>query len=174
MPSVLPDWMAELPLQQQSVLILATRGPDGVRKHHPCKHVVRALRACVLKAARYGRMLGPDEEGDTFMSTKPLTSSFAWGDACDEFFNHVDELPHHYYLHLAHAAQILSIHYPQSYDALLWGDFYDRVCEDLHMAPESPEAMAARLNDWGRYAWDDEAPVVITGCVAHPNAIEEA
>jgi hypothetical protein len=38
------DWMDDLPMQQQSVVVLATRGPDGVAKHHPCKDVVRAYR----------------------------------------------------------------------------------------------------------------------------------
>ncbi len=37
--SVFPEWMADLPMQQQSVMIIAVRGPDGVRKHHPCKAI---------------------------------------------------------------------------------------------------------------------------------------
>jgi len=32
--SVLQDWVHELTFMQQSVLIAAVRGPDGIRKDH--------------------------------------------------------------------------------------------------------------------------------------------
>ena len=46
--SVQPTWCTMLPLQQQSVLFLASRGPDGVAKVHPCKPVIIAYRATVF------------------------------------------------------------------------------------------------------------------------------
>lgn len=51
MPLVFQDWMLQLSMQQQSVLVLACRGPDGVGKFHPTKQVVARYRATVLKAA---------------------------------------------------------------------------------------------------------------------------
>lgn len=32
--SVQPEWCLSLPIQQQSVLFLAARGPDGIKKRH--------------------------------------------------------------------------------------------------------------------------------------------
>lgn len=49
--NALQDWVINLPLMQQSVLISAIRGPDGVAKKHKCKPLVRWFRRCVLVSA---------------------------------------------------------------------------------------------------------------------------
>ena len=61
--SVLQDWLLDLPMQQQAVLLLACRGCDVVPKEHPSKPLVRLLRAYVMNAARVGRALRPGERG---------------------------------------------------------------------------------------------------------------
>ncbi len=61
--SVQPEWCRKLNMQQQSVLFLAGRGPDGIPKRHPCKTVHTAYRACVFQAAKYGRLLEWGEKG---------------------------------------------------------------------------------------------------------------
>jgi hypothetical protein len=73
--SVQPEWCRALPLQQQSVMLLAARGPDGVTKMHPCKGVVVAYRGCVLLAAKYGRELRFGERADSFMSLDAFCSA---------------------------------------------------------------------------------------------------
>lgn len=153
MPSVFPDWMASLPMQQQSVLVLAARGPDGIREDHPCKDIVRAYRASVLRAAYYGRALVLGEKADSFMSFEKLPSRDLWKEVMAKFFSVVDELPHHYLLHLAHGAEILGYKHPHPVIQASWREFYYAVCEDMHLTPETAEEMAARLNDWGREHW---------------------
>lgn len=93
--SVQPEWCRSLPLQQQSVLLLASRGPDGIAKFHPSKVIQRAYRATVFMAARYGRMLKFGEKADTFMSLEIFGSDAAWKQAVKEHFDHQDDLPHH-------------------------------------------------------------------------------
>jgi hypothetical protein len=93
--SVVPRWMNTLPLQQQSVMLLASRGPDGIAKHHPCKNVVRAYRGTVLLAARYGRPLRWGEKADTFMSLDRIARSELWDEDVKAYFDSVDQLPHH-------------------------------------------------------------------------------
>lgn len=156
MPSVFPDWMSGIPMQQQSVLVLAARGPDGIRKHHPCKDVVRAYRACVLKAAYYGRELRIGEKADTFMCMEAFASGEAWGRAVKAFFDTVDELPHHYYMHLAHGAQILARHHPHAFVRGRWASFYRLCADDAHMNPELEDQMDRRLSDWHRKHWDED------------------
>lgn len=153
--SVFPDWMATLPMQQQSVLVLAARGPDGARKHHPCKDVVRAYRACVLKAAYYGRDMALGESADHFMSMDMIAYRSTWGRAVKSFFDSVDELPHHYYLHLAHGAEILGYKHPDPVIRVRWKFFYDKCCDDMHVTPETEEEMDRRLGDWGRRHWGE-------------------
>lgn len=153
--SVQPAWALALPLQQQSVLLLACRGPDGVAKEHPCKTVHRAYRGCVLVAARYGRNLRLGERADTFMSLCELEDSGIWKDVIDRFLQHYDSLPGHYVRHLLHGAEILSYKHPDVLINRRWEDFYLTVCRDMHLNPETEAQMDGRLSDWGRRDWDE-------------------
>lgn len=152
--SVQPDWALDLPLQQQSVLFLAARGPDGVEKFHPCKAVVRAYRGTVLVAARYGRTLRWGERADTFMSLDRIANDRHWAEDVDAYLDHVDSLPHHYQMHLMHGAQILGYKHPDTRMQLAWLRFYARAVNDLHLYPEPEAQMDERLNDWGQEGWE--------------------
>ena len=48
---VLQDWVMTLSLMQQSVLLSAIRGPDGVEKNSPVKNICKWYRRCVLYSA---------------------------------------------------------------------------------------------------------------------------
>ena len=64
MPSVLNDWVHDLPYMQQSVLLSAIRNADGIEKFHPQKQILKFYRRCVLKSAFDGReMLTAYEKG---------------------------------------------------------------------------------------------------------------
>lgn len=158
--SVQPEWCLDLPLQQQSVLLLAARGPDGVRKDHPCKAVVRAYRGTVLVAARYGRPLEWGETGDTFMCLKTIASQSAWADARRRYLEAVDELPHHYHLHLVHGAEILGYKHPEACFRAAWFGFYLHAVEDMHLVRETESELDARLSDWRREEWGAPVPTV--------------
>lgn len=152
--SVQPYWFVNLPLQQQSVLFLAARGPDGVRKFHPCKDIQRAYRACVLKAAKFGRAMRWGEKGDSFMTMDTIASGEQWAVAVKAFFDSIDELPHHYLLHLMHGVEILGYKYPQRIIREIWNEFYLELVKDLHLNPETCVQMDYRLSDWNRLHWD--------------------
>lgn len=145
--SVQPEWCRTLPLQQQSVLLLAARGPDGVGKAHPCKAVVRAYRGTVLVAAARRRTLHWGEKADSFMSLDRFAEPMAWRNDVDAFFDSVDDLPHHYLMHLAHGAEIAGYKHPDERFRDRWLEFYFEVCADAHMTGESEAEMDARLND---------------------------
>jgi hypothetical protein len=155
---VFQDWMFDLTMQQQSVLVLACRGPDGVAKFHPCKEIVCHYRATVLKAAYLGRPMLPGEgDATTFMHLRALTDDKAWRATENGFFNSVDAIPHHYYMHLMHGAQIVGYKHPDDLFRKRWIGFYLRCCDDLHLYPEMEAHMDARLNDWDRQHWGDAA-----------------
>ena len=151
--SVQPEWCRQLPVQQQSVLFLAGRGPDGVAKFHPCKTIQIAYRACVFVAAKYGRLLEYGEKADTFMSLEVFADADRWHAAVKEFFRHQDEIPHHYLMHLMHGVQILGYKHPDGRTRDRWRLFYYDMVEDLHLNPETEEQMDERLNDWDRNYW---------------------
>ena len=61
---VLQPWVLNLTYMQQSVLITSVRGPDGIRKDHVAKLLLRWLRRCFLVSAFDGRALtDPVEQG---------------------------------------------------------------------------------------------------------------
>lgn len=153
--SVQPIWCLALPLQQQSVLLLAARGPDGIAKAHPCKEIQRAYRATVLVAARYGRTLRWGENADSFMSLLDFGSDILWRMHVDEFFQWADSLPHHYYMHLVHGAQIIGYKHPDVRFRTRWTEFYRRCVREFHLTPETEKEMDDRLSDWNRGHWEE-------------------
>lgn len=145
--SVQPTWCLTLPLQQQSVLLLAARGPDGVAKTNPCKSVVRAYRGTVLVAAARKRTLQWGEQADSFMSLDRFANDVLWGEDVKAFFDNVDSLPHHYLMHLAHGAEIAGYKHPDGRFRDRWRSFYESVCDDAHLTPETEAQLDERLND---------------------------
>ncbi|MFK3857783.1 hypothetical protein [Agrobacterium pusense] len=153
MACVFPEWMFDLPMQQQSVLVLAARGPDGVRKNHPMKDIQRHYRATVLKAARYGRPLATGEPADSFMSLEFIVDERKWLQVQKAYFEHIDEIPHHFHMHLMHGAEILGYKHPDLLMRDRWKQFYFNCCDDAHLPPETEEDMDKRLSDWNRKHW---------------------
>lgn len=152
---VFQDWLFKLTMQQQSVLVLACRGPDGIAKFHPTKEIVTRYRATVLKAAYIGRPMRADEGDDTtFMTLEHLSDDLIWGTYLDDYFGHVDTLPHHYHMHLMHGAEIAGYKHPDALFRKRWLDFYLRSCHDLHLFPEMESDLDERLSDWHQKHWD--------------------
>ncbi|HVX56429.1 MAG TPA: hypothetical protein VHA37_01745 [Candidatus Saccharimonadales bacterium] len=146
--NLLPDWTERLTLQQQAVLILALRGPDGFAKRHAVKNVLKFYRACLLRDASSGRLLGMGEH-NSLMSMAALHQD-VWNDCLRQFQEIEDELPLHFYTHLMHGAQILSYKHPDRYVRARWRQFYLQCCDYLHVLPEPEDVMDQRLNDFGR------------------------
>jgi hypothetical protein len=153
---VFQDWIFNVNMQQQSVLIQALRGPDGFAKYHPCKTLVRHYRATILKAAHYGRPLrAEDPEPPTFMSISQFAKYRQWYPVLTDYFQHVDELPMHYHMHMIHAAQIVAYKHPDATMRNRWLEFYGKACDEMHLPMESEAVMDQRLADWERAHWDD-------------------
>lgn len=65
----------------------------------------------------------------------------------DEYMLTLDELPHHFQLHFMHAAEILGYRHPNDAIRQWWNEAYQRLVNDMHLAPESHEEMSRRLGD---------------------------
>lgn len=147
--SLFPEWVEALPLQQQAVLALAMRGPDGFDKHHASKPVLWFMRACVMRAAHTGKMMEHGEHIPTFMSMR-CTDPQEWTQTLAAFRSVEDELPLHYYSHLMHSAEVLAYRHPDPLVRKRWDEFYLCCCDYLHVQPETPAQMNKRLCDFGR------------------------
>jgi hypothetical protein len=151
--SVLQDWVHDLTFMQQSVLICAVRGPDGIRKDHPVKVLCRYLRRSILICAFDGRVRWSPYEpgGGSFTGPLKLDGNGETEGHLDKFIEvylrHVDELPHHFQLHFMHAAEILGYKHPDSDVRGFWSGCYAAIVNDAHLRPETEEVMDHRLGD---------------------------
>lgn len=175
--SVLQSWVEELPMMQQSVLVAAVRAPDGLRKDHPVKVLMRWYRRCILKGAFENKVFHNAFELGGGSFTGPFTAEHAseyrfvnthtYAEVCEwwdiistpeqrqevfdgmrkVYLRYVDEMPHHFQLHLMHAAQIIGYKHPVGDHRTWWNEFYRMVVNDAHLFPESEELMDMRLGD---------------------------
>ena len=148
MPSVLQDWTEQISTRQQGVLIIALRGPDGVRKEDPAKPIVRTLRGLVMNAGRTGAPVGNEVwADDPFMTMQWIVDDDMWTLATKKFFDQWDAYNVHFLQHLMHAYGIAGIHYPEKEARVRAWTFYVRCCKKLHLPPETKDLMQYRLRD---------------------------
>jgi len=171
-------WVCGLTIMQQSVLFAAIRAPDGIRKDHPAKVLLRWYRRCILVSAFDGKALtdpfvrgggsftGPYEihhaaafdPGFTSGARRALEDgnvevwdrlkAASFDSQRDTYLRHVDELPHHFQLHFMHAAEIVGFKHPDSAIRTWWREFYEMLVNDAHLFPETEEQMDERLSDF--------------------------
>jgi hypothetical protein len=135
MAGVLQDWVSELPLMQQSTLITALRGVDGVGKENPSKKLTRALRSIVCVDAQ------PDTE-HSFMNISNLISTKDLKD----FLEDIDPYPIHFVLHLLFAIEIVGYKHPDRKVRGFYLAAYERIVYALHLNPETEDQLNQRLN----------------------------
>lgn len=163
MKKVLQDWVMELPLMQQSVLLSCMRGPDGVEKEHKAKALVRFLRRCVLISAFDGKALlnpyhpgggsytGPSCEACSESRDAHVHYSETWEfkmrAVAKDFIKSQDSLPLHYYLHILHGVEIVGYKHSDKRVRAFWLLIYKGMAHDLHLAVETEVQLDKRLND---------------------------
>lgn len=143
---VIQPWVCGLTLMQQSVILAAVRGPDGVPKEHPVKAIMRWYRRSVLISAFDGKALNDPYAPGGGSFTGPLLNARV-EELIPQYFKHVDELPHHFQLHLMHAAEIVGYKHPNKDVSSFWLNFYLSVVRDAHLRPETEEKLDYRLGD---------------------------
>lgn len=70
----------------------------------------------------------------------------------DEYLRELDALPHHFQLHLMHAAEILGYKHPEERTRAWWFKTYERLVHDMHLWPETEAQLDERLGD-SRDGW---------------------
>lgn len=153
--SVLQDWVQDLTMMQQTVLLTAIRGPDGLPKYAGVKMLLRWLRRCVLLSAIDGRVLDNpyDVNGGSFTgpSLDGPDELDHWGDRMlvhvNAYLRELDGIPHHFQMHFMHAVEILGYKHPCDDIAMWWRQLYLRLVNDLHLHPETEAELDSRLSD---------------------------
>lgn len=171
---VTQPWTWKLTFMQQSVLLTAIRGPDGIHKNHISKRLIRWLRRCTLYSAfdrtilalpyddgepQGGSFTGPSlllhpTRGRTwfFFENQRSPEFFStWQEGMhgilEEYMQQTDEMPHHFQLHFLHAAEIVGYKHSRDEIREWWSTAYCRLVNDMHLRPELEETMDRRLSD---------------------------
>jgi hypothetical protein len=154
--SVIQPWTFDLSFMQQTVLLTAVRGPDGLPKYGGVKMLLRWYRRCILLSSLDDGIVldNPyDPRGGSFMgpSYGVTSASAEWPSMMDgivdTYLKELDAIPHHFQLHLLHSAEIVGYHHPRDSIQQWWRGVYFRLVNDMHVHPETKEELDARLND---------------------------
>lgn len=122
--SVLQEWVEQLSLKNQTLLLSAIRGPDGVGKSNKVKEVLKYYRAWVLKEA---------DSLSGFMSSEQPSE-----DVVDKFVKDIEEYPLHWVMHFYRATAIISCY--ENIDHFgFWMNLYERIAKRLHLLRQTPE-----------------------------------
>jgi hypothetical protein len=163
----LQEWVEDLSVMQQSVLMSAIRSHDGFEKYHQSKPLMRWYRRCVLISAFDGKAItNPYEAGGgsfTGPSCNPSSSKPDGGDlrsdmqqVVDLFMTVRDAMSLHFFAHTMHAFEILGYKHPDAQIRSFWCEVYYRMAHALHVWPEMEEQMDSRLGD-NEAGWADRA-----------------
>lgn len=154
MASVLQPWVNDLTFMQQTVLLTAVRGPDGVPKYGPTKMLLRWYRRCILLSAMDHAVLytpyehgGGSFTGPSFDATPGSDWLEPMHDIVGEYLRELDAIPHHFQLHLLHAVEIVGYKHPGDAIRPFWALTYARLVHDMHLWPETEEQLDRRLGD---------------------------
>ncbi len=164
--NVMQPWVEDLSFMQQTVLLAAIRGPDGVPKYGPTKLLLRWYRRCILLSAMDGKVLEMpfDPGGGSFTGPnyEPVSKAVAemighdWRQSMasivGEYLRELDAIPHHFQLHFLHAVEIVGYKHPDSDIRCWWFGTYERLVHDMHLWPETEAQLDRRLGD-SREQW---------------------
>ncbi len=134
MVSVIQNWVEELSLRYQGVLVSAIRGCDFATKEDSSKKLIRAYRGFILVSF--------DKEPSSFIEfidNKELKERMVF------FLKDFDHYPMHFITHLLYASEILGYKHPDEKTRKVWKWFYKSFVYLLHLNPESEKHMAKRL-----------------------------
>lgn len=135
--SVLRDWVSELPLRHQGVLVAAVRGCDGAFKENSAKPIVRALRYAFMN---------PADEREVSMQSAFMSHDFSQYDLSG-FLTNWDHFPMHFIQHLMHACQVIGYKHPELTTREMFCDAYDKIVRKLHLYSETEIDMDIRLTE---------------------------
>lgn len=164
--TVTQEWVGDLSFMQQSVLLSAIRGCDGIAKKHKAKAVVKWYRRCVLLSAFDARALtdpfepgggsftGPIADIEAYRAGQAETrlSEYDWRcsilqKVADDYVDSRDELPSHYQDHFMHAIEIVGYKHPIPEIREYWHELYLRLARAKHLWEETEAQIDARLGD---------------------------
>lgn len=135
MQSVLQDWVMQMPLRFQGVLIASVRGCDGADKNDRSKPVLRALRRTFLN---------PADEAECYLDGAFMSVEFT-DDQRAAFLSDVDCYPVHFILHIMHACEVVGYKHPNDVIGRRFLLLYRALVKKFHLVAEGEDDLDNRL-----------------------------
>jgi hypothetical protein len=137
MPSVVQEWVSDLPLKLQTAMLCAIRGCDGLAREDTMKVVARGVRKMVLLPSRPGVN---EAGGFMYFDLEDLRP------AVDHVCEDLAKYPTHYTHHIMIACEVLGYFHPvvAVRDAFYYA--YNAIVKELNLYPETKEQCFARGN----------------------------
>jgi len=131
----LKDWVMELGLRHQGVIVSAIRGYDCATKDDPIKLLARSLRNAILISfdSNPSSFIDMVPAGEIKERMKPVLKS-------------LDQFHWHYIEHVLFAAEIIGYYHPDEETREIWHWFYTTAVSKMHLYPETKEQLDKRLN----------------------------
>lgn len=142
--SVVQTWMNRLTWKQQTVVLAALRGCDGVSKDDISKTVHRYLRAVILENAGTANTPFMKSSVGEYFDDQIYSERFQM---VKNFRRDIDRYPTHYILHFMHAAEIIGYNHPIPNVARFWRETYYLFVDAMHLQVETKEMNDYRLRD---------------------------
>lgn len=137
MPSVVQDWVGELPLKLQTAMLCAIRGCDGVPREDAVKTIARGIRKMTLLPSRK-RVMEPGGFMSFDLKDLPECVETICGDLA--------KYPTHYTHHLYLACEVLGYFHPIEDVRKQFLNAYTSMVKELNLWPETKEQCLERGN----------------------------
>lgn len=131
-PSVLQDWVVQLPMKMQSTLIVGLRGPDTARLPE-VKKLSKWLRGIVFKPA--------DPDNLIFMTAEQPARIEEKSQVAHE----LEFCSVHFFAHLMHTFQIVGYGHSNQKHRAAGQQAFEDMCKLLHVPPEDKKVLESRL-----------------------------
>lgn len=138
--SILQDWVTQLGLRHQGVLLTAIRGCDSSPKEDLVKPVVRAVRYQILIPFDCEEVL---RNSKGFMY---YVGAYFSEDVL-KLSKNMDQYPLHFIMHLIHAIEVIGYCHPEYGISSRFYNAYKCLVKALHFNAETKEEMDTRLNE---------------------------
>jgi hypothetical protein len=134
---VMRDWVSQLPLRHQGVLVTAIRGCDGAPKDDPSKALSCSIRRAIMNPADYRETTY--ERGFFGFSASRMKKDI------EQFLHSLDQYPLHYVTHLMHASEIIGYKHPNRNVCMFFNLVYRAMVKKFHLLPEQEGSLDERL-----------------------------
>ena len=135
MTGILKEWVNNIGLRHQGILLSAIRGSDANAKSDPTKDLIRSYRDVILVSF--------DEKPTRFIEKTSLDET---KNRMIKVLDSFDHYPMHFFLHLIYASEIIGYKHPNATIRILWFWFYKTFVYKIHLNIETEEEMDNRLN----------------------------